>query len=195
MKELLLIGTTVITLATSSITIGTAQASSYPTNTRTSHSSVSILEYAESKAMEEARAEAELLKKMKLQKNTDMVNATINQLNKYVNKTWYVFSGHTPSGWDCSGLTMWFYEQLEIELKHSATAQALGGQRITDPKPGDLVAFHYENSKKAYHVGIYIGNGMMIHSPRPGKATEIIKVDDFGGANSDISYVRYIDTI
>lgn len=128
-------------------------------------------------------------------KNTELVNATISRLKSYVGKTWYVFSGNTPSGWDCSGLTMWFYEQFGIELEHRATVQALGGQKVSEPKPGDIVAFHYENSKKAYHVGIYIGNGLMIHSPAPGKSTSIDNVIRFGGTYSDISYIRYINTI
>ncbi len=127
--------------------------------------------------------------------NSRKIAQTIKELNRYVGKTWYVFSGHQPSGWDCSGLTMWFYEQLEIELEHSATKQALGGKKVTDPKIGDIVAFHYENSEKAYHVGIYIGDGKMIHSPAPGKKTSIDEIVRFGGSYSDISYVRYIDSI
>lgn len=191
MKELLLIGTTVITLATSSISAGTAQGSSYPTHIRGDHVSVSILQKAELIA----EAKAELLLKIKLQQNADKVNLAVDELKKHVGKTWYVFSGNTPSGWDCSGLTMWFYEQLDIELKHSATAQALGGTKVSEPKVGDIVAFHYENSKKAYHVGIYIGNGLMIHSPAKGKRTAIDNIVKFGGKYSDISYVRYLDTI
>jgi cell wall-associated NlpC family hydrolase len=137
----------------------------------------------------------ETIRLLQYKKNTDLVNANIKKLRSYVGKTWYVFSGATPSGWDCSGLTMWFYEQLGIELEHRATVQALGGEKVFDPKPGDIVAFHYENSKKAYHVGIYIGDGLMIHSPAPGKSTSIDNVVRFGGNYSDISYIRYIETI
>jgi cell wall-associated NlpC family hydrolase len=90
---------------------------------------------------------------------------------------------------------MWFYEQLGIDLEHRATAQATGGTKVSEPKIGDIVAFHYENSSKAYHVGIYIGDGMMIHSPAPGKRTSIDNIKRFGGSYSDISYVRYIDSI
>lgn len=130
----------------------------------------------------------------KLQKSKE-VEAALSKLRNHVNKTLYVFSGHTPSGWDCSGLTMWFYEQLGVSLEHSATAQALGGQKVSEPNIGDIVAFHYENSKKAYHVGIYIGDGKMIHSPAPGKRTSIDDIKRFGGSYSEISYVRYIDSI
>ena len=139
--------------------------------------------------------EKQYLKVLKLKDNAKKIQESIASLQKHVGKTWYVFSGNTPSGWDCSGLTMWFYEQLGIELEHRATVQALGGNKVSDPKPGDIVAFHYENSKKAYHVGIYIGNGLMIHSPAPGKRTSIDNIEKFGGSYSDISYVRYIDSI
>jgi cell wall-associated NlpC family hydrolase len=127
--------------------------------------------------------------------NSKKILQALDKLKQHVNKTWYVFSGNTPNGWDCSGLTMWFYEQLDIELEHRATAQALGGKKVLEPKLGDIVAFHYENSLKAYHVGIYIGNGKMIHSPAPGKRTSIDDINRFGGSYSDISYVRYIDSI
>jgi cell wall-associated NlpC family hydrolase len=58
------------------------------------------------------------LENQRLMKNSTMVNSVIEKLKNRVGKTWYVFSGNTPSGWDCSGLTMWFYQQLGIELEH-----------------------------------------------------------------------------
>jgi cell wall-associated NlpC family hydrolase len=138
---------------------------------------------------------ADSIDKAEKSANAKKISKAISKLESYVNKTAYVFSGHTPSGWDCSGLTMWFYEQLGISLEHRATAQALGGEKVSEPALGDIVAFHYENSSKAYHVGIYIGNGKMIHSPAPGKKTAIDDIKRFGGNYSDISYVRYIDSI
>jgi cell wall-associated NlpC family hydrolase len=137
----------------------------------------------------------ESIKNAEKLKNSQLIKSTIKKLSSYVGKTSYVFSGHTPNGWDCSGLTMWFYEQLGIELEHRATSQALGGSKVNEPNIGDIVAFHYENSSKAYHVGIYIGDGKMIHSPAPGKRTAIDDIIRFGGSYSDISYVRYIDSI
>lgn len=138
---------------------------------------------------------SDAIERKKKLENSKEISKALEKLKHHVNKTWYVFSGHNPSGWDCSGLTMWFYEQLDISLEHRATAQALGGKKVSDPKPGDIVAFHYENSSKAYHVGIYVGDGKMIHSPAPGKRTSIDDIKRFGGNYSDISYVRYIDSI
>lgn len=189
MKELLLIGTTVIALTTGSVSAATSSEDPKRPE-RGNHVSVSIIHKAELKA----EAQAEMLKKMELQHNTEKVNSAINKLESYVGKTWYVFSGATPSGWDCSGLTMWFYKQLGIQLEHRASKQDTSGSATKTPKPGDLVIFHYNNSKDAYHVGIYIGNGKMIHAPKHGHVTRIESIKTFGGNYSDITYRTFIET-
>jgi hypothetical protein len=61
------------------------------------------------------------------------MNNRIAQLTEHVEKTWYVFSGSTPSGWDCSGLVMWFYSDFNIELTHSATDQMNSGLLVDTP--------------------------------------------------------------
>jgi cell wall-associated NlpC family hydrolase len=126
--------------------------------------------------------------------NEKRIGEALSSLNKHVGKTWYVFSGSTPSGWDCSGLTMWFYEQLGIQLEHRASKQEYAGEKTNNPKPGDLVVFKYNGSKSAYHVGIYVGNGEMIHAPRKGEVTRIESVKQFGGNYSKISYISFIET-
>ena len=104
---------------------------------------------------------------MVIDRNTQIVKNAIAKLKQYVGKTWYVFSGSTPSGWDCSGLTMWTYQQVGIELRHSASIQKNAGKKYKTPKIGDVVAFGWKNYSGAQHVGIYIGNGKMIHAPAP----------------------------
>jgi cell wall-associated NlpC family hydrolase len=141
-----------------------------------------------------------LLSKQYFEKQTLMNNgiklrAVIDRLKSRVGKTWYVFSGNTPAGWDCSGLTMWFYEQLNIELEHRASRQQDVGNATTDPKPGDLVVFKYNGYKSAYHVGIYIGDGMMIHAPRKGEVTRVESISKFGGNYSTVIYRNLIDTL
>lgn len=148
----------------------------------------------EAQRIKQTQLEAEAAAAAKLDANTAMVNKSIKKLNSYVGKTWYVFSGSTPSGWDCSGLTLWFYEQLGIDLEHRASIQDDAGVSKKDPKTGDLVVFKYNGSKQAYHVGIYIGNGNMIHAPKHGHVTRIENVESFGGSYSKISYRRLIET-
>ena len=137
----------------------------------------------------------DLMDTVKLSANSMKVNKMISKLKRHVGKTWYVFSGSTPSGWDCSGLTKWAYSQIGVDLEHRASKQELAGTKTKDPKPGDLVVFKYNNSKTAYHVGVYIGNGEMIHSPRKGEVTRVENVETFGGSYSKISYVRFIDSL
>jgi cell wall-associated NlpC family hydrolase len=133
---------------------------------------------------------------MLIDRNTQIVKNAIAKLKQYVGKTWYVFSGSTPSGWDCSGLTMWTYQQVGIELKHSASIQKNAGKKYKTPKIGDVVAFGWKNYSGAQHVGIYIGNGKMIHAPAPGHRTATVSVKKWAKMNSNtkVTYTRFIET-
>lgn len=127
--------------------------------------------------------------------NTVAVKQAVKKLHKYVGKTWYVFSGNQPTGWDCSGLTMWFYEQLNVKLEHRASKQQVAGVATKAPKAGDLVVFQYKGYKSAYHVGIYIGNGKMIHAPKHGHRTMVESVKQFAGKYSKVSYRTIVETV
>lgn len=118
------------------------------------------------------------------------MEARIAALEQYVNKTWYVFSGITPEGWDCSGLVMWFYSEFGIELEHSVTAQKHSGETPESPMPGDIVAFKHNGAKNGYHNGIYVGNDMFIHSPRVGTKTKLSSVSEYAGDHSQVVYTR-----
>jgi cell wall-associated NlpC family hydrolase len=80
----------------------------------------------------------------------------------------YVYGGASPSGFDCSGLTMYCYAQVGVGLAHGATLQ----QQASTPvplsalQPGDLVFFG--NASFSYHGAIYVGGGSMIHAPHTG---------------------------
>ena len=86
--------------------------------------------------------------------------------------TRYVYGGAAPGGFDCSGFTMYVYNQHGYSLPHSASSQWQSGigtkvWSIGALQPGDLVFFNdpSRNAGKACsHAGIYVGNGQFIHS-------------------------------
>jgi cell wall-associated NlpC family hydrolase len=79
----------------------------------------------------------------------------------------YVWGANGPTGFDCSGLTQWSYAQAGVGLPRTSQAQRHAGRQVslTQARPGDLVAYH-----DASHIGMYVGNGQVIHAPHPGAA-------------------------
>jgi cell wall-associated NlpC family hydrolase len=120
----------------------------------------------------------------------ETMQSRIQSLSRYVDKTWYVFSGITPDGWDCSGLVMWFYSEFGVELEHSVTAQIYSGRVVDEPKPGDIVAFKHNGSSMGYHNGIYVGNDLYVHAPREGRKTTLSSVSEYAGKHSEVVYTR-----
>ncbi|MFH8367320.1 NlpC/P60 family protein [Streptomyces sp. NPDC018031] len=78
----------------------------------------------------------------------------------------YVWGATGPSSFDCSGLTSWAYGQASVQLDRTSQQQANNGTRIgqSQLKPGDLVFFYSD----LHHVGLYAGNGQILHAPKPG---------------------------
>lgn len=143
---------------------------------------------------DQLKINAEIKKASIIKRNNFLLNKNLKKLKSYVGKTWYVFSGSNPSGWDCSGLTLWFYEQFDVSIKHRASIQGSTGIETLNPKPGDLVVFKYSKSTLAYHVGIYIGNGNMVHAPKHGHLTRIESIKKFSGSYSDVTYRHILKT-
>ncbi|GGS70679.1 C40 family peptidase [Streptomyces violaceus] len=78
----------------------------------------------------------------------------------------YVWGANGPSGFDCSGLTQWSYAQAGVSLPRTSQAQRYAGRQVplSEARPGDLVVYRDDAS----HVGMYMGNGQVIHAPYPG---------------------------
>lgn len=92
----------------------------------------------------------------------------------------YRWGGASPGGFDCSGLVRWSFATGGRDLPHSSRAQRAATTAIPADQaaPGDLVFF----GSPVYHVGIYLGSGLMIHSPRSGDVVRIASVHDMGSA-------------
>ncbi|KJE20381.1 cell wall-associated hydrolase, invasion-associated protein [Frankia torreyi] len=85
----------------------------------------------------------------------------------------YVWGAEGPATFDCSGLTQWVWGKAGVALSHYTGSQWDEGRRVSRAalKAGDLVFFHPDLG----HVGIYVGNGKMIHAPRTG---EVVRVEN-----------------
>jgi hypothetical protein len=118
------------------------------------------------------------------------VPAMLKKLKHYVGKTRYVFSGSTPSGWDCSGLVMWGYKQLGYDIKHSATAQGHLGHFTKHPLPGDIVV--WGNNGHFIHSAIYYSDGVAIHVGRPGERTSFFEINSKGFHGYPVKFVRVL---
>lgn len=89
----------------------------------------------------------------------------------------YKWGGTTPAGFDCSGFTQYVYKHFGINLGRATYNQINDGYAVSrdELKPGDLV--FYGKGGSPSHMGIYIGNGMYIHSPRTGDVVKISPYD------------------
>jgi cell wall-associated NlpC family hydrolase len=89
----------------------------------------------------------------------------------------YSYNANPPSSWDCSKFTTWAWAQAGVGLTAYSYAQWDQTRRVplSDIQPGDLV-FYF--GRGAHHVGLYIGNGKMVHAANPG---DDVTIDDILG--------------
>jgi cell wall-associated NlpC family hydrolase len=90
----------------------------------------------------------------------------------------YVWAAGGPNSFDCSGLVQYAFQAAGINLPHSSRMQSSMGTPVSraDARPGDLVAFYSPVS----HIGIYLGNGQMVHAPTSGDVVKISSIDTMG---------------
>ena len=133
----------------------------------------------EEAAREAARkATEEALKKAQQQNNTVYVppsgtgggSAIVNAAYAYSGVP-YVWGGESASGVDCSGLVVLAHKAIGVNLYHYSGTIGSGGRAVSasEAQPGDVVCY-------VGHVGIYIGNGKMIHAPQTGDVVRVVSV-------------------
>ena len=91
----------------------------------------------------------------------------------------YEWAADGPSTFDCSGLTMRAWQQGGVSLPHYSVAQYQQGEKVplTDLRRGDLVFFASSGDYRSiYHVGLYIGDGLMIEAPYTGENVRISSI-------------------
>ncbi|WP_369778001.1 NlpC/P60 family protein [Streptomyces sp. R33] len=94
----------------------------------------------------------------------------------------YVWGATGPGSFDCSGLTQAAWRSAGVSLPRTTYTQINAGQRVSRDQlaPGDLVFFY----SGVTHVGLYIGDGQMIHAPRPGSTVRVAPVDSMPWAGA-----------
>jgi len=98
----------------------------------------------------------------------------------------YVWGGSSRQGFDCSGLMRFIFAQHGIDLPHHSGSQVLHGRRVEgNLLPGDLVFF----GTPIHHVGMYVGGGNFIHSPRTGEVVGLRAL----ASRSDLVAARRLD--
>ncbi len=92
----------------------------------------------------------------------------------------YVWGASRPGAFDCSGFTMYVMRQFGVSLPHSSSAQFRMGRSVSrgNLQAGDLVFFSSGTRGMVGHVGVYIGNGRMIHASTPSTGVIVSSINE-----------------
>ena len=107
----------------------------------------------------------------------------------------YVYGGSSPSGFDCSGFTTYVMKHFGYSINRTASNQLDNGYPVdrSELQPGDLVMFcQYGSTKRASHVGLYIGNNQYVHASTPGTGVIISDMDDMSISSGYVGARRIV---
>ena len=112
---------------------------------------------------------------------SELRRAIVLDAVSYVGILPYVWGGESLTyGADCSGFIRAIFLLHGIQLPHYSKQQAVYGVRVpslSQARPGDIVSYHCGANDGTGHVGIYIGNGLMVHAPMAGQKVKVTRAD------------------
>lgn len=119
--------------------------------------------------------------------NSNNKNTVINHASNQLGKP-YSWGSSGPNSFDCSGLTSYVYKQVGVNLPRTSKEQYNVGKSVNKSElmPGDLIFTSSDGTGNITHVGIYVGDGYMIHSPKPG---DVVKKTSINSSYYKNSYV------
>jgi cell wall-associated NlpC family hydrolase len=116
---------------------------------------------------------------LKLDSRQVKINKVISTAKSLIG-TPYVWGGESfqEGGFDCSGFTQYIFKQAGYTLNRVSRDQANQGAYVArnNLQPGDLIFYSFEGNGVVNHVGLYIGNGQMIHSPKTGDTVKVTNI-------------------
>jgi len=164
-----------------SLGVGPATTSSYrgvPVTTTNSGSSTTAPQMSPKTRMDQSK-----LEKRNIDDNLKRRNKFLAVAYRQLGEPYNHVGDAGPDAFDCSGLVTFSANKVGISLAHSADAQMNSTKSIPSNKaiPGDLVGFDWDKNGRYDHIGIYVGNGSMIHANKPGGTVHVAGVGEQGG--------------
>lgn len=101
-----------------------------------------------------------------LPRENEMRDDIVRRAQSYLNLP-YIFGGASPTGFDCSGLVMYLYNQHGFTMPHGVIHMRPTLRLTKNPQKGDVIFFRNDNGVVG-HVGMYIDEERFIHAPKPG---------------------------
>src|SRR5699024_89659 len=106
----------------------------------------------------------------------------------------YLWGGVSPYGFDCSGFTYTVFRAHGIDIPRDAGDQQKQGKAVerSNHRKGDLLFFASGGEGRAHHVGMYVGDGKMIHAPNAGKSVEVVDWSSWDSSGQYVESRRYL---